>query len=407
MSDEITKLFKSMHSYDNRFDMEKDLKSDLIEKHMYGKLRSRTRFDAYVLQGWNYTDAGGAGVNDSGRYIAAYLRPIELLDFILPPPCPNDVSSANIITSMHPIGISQSPLVGTDTLFNIGDVVSCFWDYKSPAFKGHMRGLRFELGKVRHAAGNYDFACLDKEISKLGFGASSQLGSSERDSATAAGKRGQTKKIDFSTIKYDESEYNCKPADPSAFGKDVVAYFGKKNWEIYKREIGTREGGSKGYRAENAWSYLGMYQINLSSLARFGVISSGAKKKIEEAGCTKQGDKCKAFLKALTRSPGTWRKKHDMPSASLEGFKSAPICQDKAFEHFTNRKFEQVIRLGALKNSENNIANVAGVLAMAHLKGQGGAGLVVTKGINTADANGTFPSRYYVEVGGLMKSNCS
>jgi len=128
---------------------------------------------------------------------------------------------------------------------------------------------------------------------------------------------------------------------------------------------------------------------------------------IKKQGCEKQGANCIEFLKNLRNKPSSWRQKHDMQNASFQAFLKAPRAQDKAFEWFTNRKFKQVIKLGALKGSENNIANVAGVLAMAHLKGQGGAADVVKNGKNKADANGTFPSRYYVEIGGAVKSNCS
>ena len=171
MSDDITKNFKSVQDYNNRFDMEKETKSRLIEKHLYGNLRSRTRFDAYVLHGWNYTDSKGGKIDDTGRYLACYLRPKEIHSFMIPAPCPNSVQDAKFIVSMHPIGISQSPLKSTESTFSVGDVVSCFWDQSSPAFNGQMRGLRFELGKVSHARGNYDFTCLEK-TSRLGFGGS-------------------------------------------------------------------------------------------------------------------------------------------------------------------------------------------------------------------------------------------
>jgi len=168
MSD-ITNTFKSIQGYEDRFDTEKETKSKLIEKYLYGNLRSRTRFDAYVLHGWNYTDAKGGKVDDTGRYLACYLRPVELHNFMVPPPCPNPIDQSRLIVSMHPIGISQSPLKSSETTFNVGDIVSCFWDQSSPAFKGHMRGLRFELGKVSHAQGNYDFKCLKLDVKELGF----------------------------------------------------------------------------------------------------------------------------------------------------------------------------------------------------------------------------------------------
>ncbi len=175
MSGDITKKFKSIQGFENRFDIEKETKSNLIEKYLYGNLRSRARFDAYVLHGWNYTDARGGKVDDTGRYIACHLRPVELHNFMIPSPCPNLPSDAKFIVSMHPIAISQSPLKSTDTLFSVGDVVSCYWDQTSPAFKGHMRGLKFELGKVSHARGNYNFTCLEK-ASRLGFGGGQPLG---------------------------------------------------------------------------------------------------------------------------------------------------------------------------------------------------------------------------------------
>lgn len=174
MSD-ITKSFRSIQGYENRFDTEKDTKSRLIEKHLYGNLRSRSRFDAYVLHGWNYTDAKGGKIDDTGRYLACYLRPVELHNFMVPSPCPNSIEQSRLIVSMHPIGISQSPLKGTDSTFNIGDIVSCFWDQSSPAFRGHMRGLRFELGKVSHAQGNYNFKCLKLDVKELGFSGNGEV----------------------------------------------------------------------------------------------------------------------------------------------------------------------------------------------------------------------------------------
>jgi hypothetical protein len=54
--------------------------------------------------------------------------------------------------------------------FNVGDVVSCYFDFKAPAYAGQMRGLRFKLGKVvTPVAGNYQFDCLKSNQGKLGF----------------------------------------------------------------------------------------------------------------------------------------------------------------------------------------------------------------------------------------------
>lgn len=162
-------LLKNRNSpYDVYYDTKEDKIMDIIQKESFSTLRNRKQFDAYVLKGWNYDSANASTVEESGRYLAIYLRPIELTGFLIPPPCPNSPAKAGLITTLHPLAVSESPLVSSEMTFNVGDIVSCYFDHRAPAFNGQMRGLRFKLGKVEHATGNYEFDCL-KAKAPLGF----------------------------------------------------------------------------------------------------------------------------------------------------------------------------------------------------------------------------------------------
>tara|TARA_R100000808_G_C2151983_1_gene161229 strand:- start:1337 stop:2443 length:1107 start_codon:yes stop_codon:yes gene_type:complete len=189
MYDEITKYFKSLLGYENRFEIQEQLKEDIIEKLFYNSLRGKKRFDAHVLKGWEYNTSTPGGLDNTGRYIAVHLRPKDIHDFLLPAPCPNDPDLANFIVSMHPIGISQSPIATTGLTFNVGDVVSCYWDYLSPQFHGAMKGLKFELGKVSTAQGNFDFSCLKGK--PIGFATGQMLNAA----IVGAKKKGKHKSI--------------------------------------------------------------------------------------------------------------------------------------------------------------------------------------------------------------------
>ncbi len=74
-------------------------------------------------------------------------------------------------------------------------------------------------------------------------------------------------------------------------------------------------------------------------------------------------------------------------------------CQEDAIRRHSNTHFSYLRRNNKLDLSNPN--DVGGMLASAHLRGAGGA-RDMRDGTELADANGTFPTTYYVEIGSAV-----
>jgi len=132
---------------------------------------------------------------------------------------------------------------------------------------------------------------------------------------------------------------------------------------------------SGNYRAVNTIGYVGGYQFGASALETLGYIKTGA---------SKRGNR-------VLNDPSVWTGKNG--AKSLDDFLSNSSIQDIAFQE--NVKFNErvLMNLGVI-NKQTTEKQKAGLLAVAHLQGAGGA-RDFSRGINKADAYGTKSSEYF------------
>lgn len=154
-------------------------------------------------------------------------------------------------------------------------------------------------------------------------------------------------------------------------GPAKVGPLNDADWQKYCEVLGHRESGND-YTKTNQFNYVGRWQFGAPALAEVGYVHSGKKNRD-------------------LPSPSAWIGRDGI--SSMAAWKGSKPVQDAAMLAFTQLYYKRLIKLGALSPQASK-PNVAGMLAAAHLKGPGGA-LQFSRGIVTADANGTTTKSYY------------
>ena len=140
----------------------------------------------------------------------------------------------------------------------------------------------------------------------------------------------------------------------------------------YFAQIGKSESGGN-YKAINTIGYIGKYQFGYPALIDGGYIKSSVKSN-----------------KQMT-NPNSWTGKNGIDS--LETWLTSSAEQEAAMCAYTKRNYKTMCRIGAI-TSEQSPEDIAGMLAVSHLLGPGGA-KKYRNGESQSDAYGTTGSTYF------------
>lgn len=140
----------------------------------------------------------------------------------------------------------------------------------------------------------------------------------------------------------------------------------------YFTQIGKSESGGN-YAAVNSLGYVGKYQFGFMALIDGGYVKSSVT----------------SF--AQLDNPNSWTGKDGITDKSA--WLSNPSVQETAMCNYTKRNYSAMCRLGAITQDQSP-EEVAGMLAVSHLLGPGGA-RDYRAGKNTADAFGTTGATYF------------
>lgn len=140
----------------------------------------------------------------------------------------------------------------------------------------------------------------------------------------------------------------------------------------YFAQIGKSESGGN-YAAVNTIGYVGKYQFGYPALIDTGYVKSS---------CTSN---------AQLRNPNVWTGKGGIDS--LEAWLANNAEQESAMCDYTKRNYATMCRIGAV-TADQTSEDVAGMLAVSHLLGPGGA-KKYRQGQNSADAYGTTGATYF------------
>ncbi len=154
-------------------------------------------------------------------------------------------------------------------------------------------------------------------------------------------------------------------------GPQTVGPLGPNQWDKYRDVLGMRES-TNTYSKVNQFNYIGRWQFGAAAL--------------NEVGYVHPRKKNRDLL-----SPGAWIGKDGITSQTA-WLGNHPV-QDAAMLAFTRIYYKRLIKFGALP-ANATVPRAAGMLAVAHLLGPGGA-LNFSRGINSADGNGTTAKSYY------------
>ena len=204
------------------------------------------------------------------------------------------------------------------------------------------------------------------------------------------GRAGEKRNIDFSAFKLVA---NCKPNNQNA--KNLKDYLGEDKYQKYVEALAAHEGD---YDDVNRYGYSGRYQFGVGALRDGGYIKNSAWDYLGEKNCQKQPKgRCEAIVRSVLDDNSNWKNKNGV--GSLNQWLSNHSAQDEALYDYTNRHFKTL-----KKNNKIDLDNpndVVGMLGAYHLKGYKGARLM-RDGWEQADGNGTFPTTYYIEIGGAV-----
>jgi hypothetical protein len=140
----------------------------------------------------------------------------------------------------------------------------------------------------------------------------------------------------------------------------------------YYATIGKSESGGK-YTVVNSIGYVGKYQFGYPALIDGGYVKSSCKSN------------------AQLNNPNNWLGKNGVDS--LQAFLGNPTEQEAAMCALTKRNYTTMCKIGAI-TSEQPPEDIAGMLAVAHLLGPGGA-KNYRNGQSGADAYGTTGATYF------------
>ena len=144
-----------------------------------------------------------------------------------------------------------------------------------------------------------------------------------------------------------------------------------------KLAIGKRESGNNYQQGPNRFGYVGYYQFGAQALESVGYLNEGAY----------QGSN------SATRETKNWAGPPNAP-ASYDEYINSPAWQEKGMDSLLTQNYNSGINTGAIKSGSSQ-EELGGFLSAAHIAGAGPASKYVTKGINSADGNGTTTSSYY------------
>ena len=165
--------------------------------------------------------------------------------------------------------------------------------------------------------------------------------------------------------------YRGTPIPDAPYNGKTIDGLSDKGSKQFAAILGKRESGNR-YGIENAYGYVGRWQMGADALAENGYVKRGT---------TNRG----------LHNPSNWTGKGDV--RSVEDFKANKGgVQDTEFGEYTNRHFAQLKAAGVIREGMPE-SEVAGWLAAAHLKGVGGA-KQLARGHDNVDANGTSASSY-------------
>lgn len=145
---------------------------------------------------------------------------------------------------------------------------------------------------------------------------------------------------------------------------------GEFDYEAFAGALGKRESQGK-YDAVNSIGYVGKYQFGAQALEDVGLVKPGV---------GKMGNKA-------LQDPDNWTIK-----GGLEAFLSNKQMQEDAMRRFTTMHRKQLEKTGAI-NKSSSAAEIASILAAAHIQGVGGA-MQLARGNDLKDAYGTKASTY-------------
>jgi hypothetical protein len=140
----------------------------------------------------------------------------------------------------------------------------------------------------------------------------------------------------------------------------------------YFAQIGKSESGGN-YAAVNSIGYAGKYQFGYPALIDGGYVKNSCKSN------------------AQLKNPNTWTGKNGIDS--LEKWLASPAEQESAMCAYTKRNYTTMCKIGAVTGDQSP-EDVAGMLAVSHLLGPGGA-KNYRNGQNSADAYGTTGATYF------------
>lgn len=140
----------------------------------------------------------------------------------------------------------------------------------------------------------------------------------------------------------------------------------------YFAQIGKSESGGN-YAAVNSIGYVGKYQFGYPALVDAGYVKSSCKSN------------------AQLRNPNNWTGKNGIDS--LDAWLNSPAEQESAMCSYTQRNYTTMCKIGAVTQDQTP-EDVAGMLAVSHLLGPGGA-KQYRQGQNSADAYGTTGATYF------------
>ena len=140
----------------------------------------------------------------------------------------------------------------------------------------------------------------------------------------------------------------------------------------YFATIGKSESGGN-YKAVNSIGYVGKYQFGYQALTTYGYVKTSCKNN------------------AALNNPNSWTGKNGMDS--LQTWLNSPGEQESAMFAYTKGNYNSMCKIGAISDEQNS-ADVAGMCAVSHLLGPGGA-KNYRNGKSGADQYGTTGGSYY------------
>lgn len=142
----------------------------------------------------------------------------------------------------------------------------------------------------------------------------------------------------------------------------------------------------------NREGYIGRYQAGASWLADAGYID---REKLRNALAGYRSEWAWASAGHMTiflNDPSNWTS-----GLNLEKYKASAELQDNAFRINSSSSYNQAIRNGVLRTSDNQ-EKIAGFLKARHIAGYGGAVAAVTGGQEVRDNNGTSNYNYMEDI---------